>query len=272
MTPIPSGATALGSGLWGMLYTSRHEGARRVVRIRIVQFGSHTVSWRCCRFTYAELGAGMLAQIERIYVTSFPPEEREPVSVLADDIREGRAALYAAVEGPTVLGFGLTLPLTIKGWSYLPYLAVGPSRRGSGVGGQLFRTILEAPMRVRNVERWCGRSSARKPAPRWKMLWSAGSRSTNGTGYSAASGARLPDAYDDAGSRARYASSASDVASTGTCRRLSRAEVIYGGCCIPSWLWAGSHGSGGAVCAGHGGSGARADVSAAQCHRPSPRL
>ena len=145
MTPIPSGATALGSGLWGMLYTSRHEGARRVVRVRIVQFGSHTVSWRCCRFTYAELGAGMLAQIERIYVTSFPPEEREPVSVLADDIREGRAALYAAVEGPTVLGFGLTLPLTIKGWSYLSYLAVGPSRRGSGVGGQLFRTILEAP-------------------------------------------------------------------------------------------------------------------------------
>ena len=103
------------------------------------------MNWECRRLDAAELSPRMLAQIERIYVASFPPTEREPFDALVHDARRGRVALYGAVEEGVALGLGVTLALPIQGTAYLAYLAVDPSRRGAGVGGQLFHTILEAP-------------------------------------------------------------------------------------------------------------------------------
>ncbi|MCU0521592.1 MAG: GNAT family N-acetyltransferase [Anaerolineae bacterium] len=99
----------------------------------------------CRRVEVAELDADTLAQIERIYIASFPPTEREPFDALVHDARRGRIALYRAVEEGVVQGFGVTLALPIQGTAYLAYLAVDSSRRGAGVGGQLFRSILESP-------------------------------------------------------------------------------------------------------------------------------
>ncbi len=95
------------------------------------------------RLGAAELTSEMLVQAKRIYVASFPPCEREPFSDLTREIRDGRATLYGALGDVTILGFGVTLALPIKGTAYLAYLAVASEWRGQGIGGHLFRAILE---------------------------------------------------------------------------------------------------------------------------------
>jgi ribosomal protein S18 acetylase RimI-like enzyme len=100
-----------------------------------------SLEYRC--LGSSELDSRKLSQIRKIYLASFPPSEREPFSALAADIRRGRASVWAALGDGGVQGFGITLALPIQGTAYLAYLAVDPTRRGMGVGGRLFRTILE---------------------------------------------------------------------------------------------------------------------------------
>jgi len=97
----------------------------------------------CLRLAPEDITPDILAQIERISVTSFPPSELEPFSVLADSLRRGDVALFVACVGEAIAGFGVTLKLPIRDTVYLAYLAVDPDRRGQGIGGRLFRTTLE---------------------------------------------------------------------------------------------------------------------------------
>lgn len=72
-----------------------------------------------------------------IYVDSFPPEEREPQSVILDSLRASVGfAFRARLRGRTV-GIASTHLLLQPAAAFLVYLAIDEQQRSSGYGGSL---------------------------------------------------------------------------------------------------------------------------------------
>jgi GNAT superfamily N-acetyltransferase len=96
-----------------------------------------------------KLEARELDRIKAIYEASFSPSLRESFPALMEPVMTGRAALYLASAKGRIGGFALASPLGMTGVNYLAYLAVDSDQRGQGIGGALFRLVLEDAYRLR---------------------------------------------------------------------------------------------------------------------------
>jgi len=83
------------------------------------------------------------AQIEQIYTESFLPAERDPFPVITEGVEHSSLMLLAAQNGADVIGLALVTPLLDIPVLFLPYLAIHSDYRGQGVGGGLFRFMIE---------------------------------------------------------------------------------------------------------------------------------
>ncbi len=86
-----------------------------------------------------------------IYEQSFPVEERETNEQLLNSMRRreqgrekpGRAAHFqVALEGESVLGIALFSTYASTRMGFIPYFAVHPQRRGSGLGARMYQNII----------------------------------------------------------------------------------------------------------------------------------
>ena len=101
------------------------------------------MEWHCQWVKPGYLEAGHLTQIEAIYEASFAPSLKEPFPMLIEPVMRGSTALYLASSDHRVGGFALVTPLGIAKVNYMPYLAVDTALRGQGIGGALFRCVVE---------------------------------------------------------------------------------------------------------------------------------
>jgi GNAT superfamily N-acetyltransferase len=82
-------------------------------------------------------------QIQRIYLNSFPPEEREDFSEHLRGILEGRVILFVAENEGCLVGFATVSQLTCQPIWFLEYIAVSQELQGQGLGSLLFRHVVE---------------------------------------------------------------------------------------------------------------------------------
>jgi len=75
-------------------------------------------------------------RVERLYVTSFPANERRPFSQLLDD-DTGHCKVFAFLEEETFCGFFSVL--SCMDIAHITFFAVEPSLRGKGVGSAALR-------------------------------------------------------------------------------------------------------------------------------------
>ena len=80
--------------------------------------------------------------IERLYVESFPADERRPPDEWRRLIGEGRTQLYEVMADGETVGF-------ITVWdlgdiAYGEHFAIDPSLRGAGIGGKVFDEVVAA--------------------------------------------------------------------------------------------------------------------------------
>ncbi len=84
-----------------------------------------------------------IRQIEAIYITSFPPGEREPFQPLLQSVRRGRHLLFLANEGAAIAGFAFLSRLSRVQCCYLEYLATAPGFRNRGIGARMLSYLRE---------------------------------------------------------------------------------------------------------------------------------
>jgi hypothetical protein len=89
--------------------------------------------------------AGLVADVVwwRLYNDSFPPTEREPPEVILAGLRAGVGLAARARQGRETIALGSATLLTAPPAVFLSYIATDSSRRGTGVGGALFRFMAE---------------------------------------------------------------------------------------------------------------------------------
>jgi len=90
------------------------------------------------------------AQLERIYLASFPPGERDPFGEIVAAVQQGALQLWVARVAATgeIVGLAIAGALPQSGLMYLAYLAVEESWRNRGVGAALFRFLADEAARV----------------------------------------------------------------------------------------------------------------------------
>ena len=79
--------------------------------------------------------------IERIYIQSFPENERAPMKLLKKRAGQGKADFLALYDGEKVVGMAYIVCL--RDLAYLFYLAVDQAERGKGYGTQTISALLE---------------------------------------------------------------------------------------------------------------------------------
>lgn len=80
-----------------------------------------------------------LDALRSLYEEAFQPWAREPFCDLMARERHGDAAAVILADGDEPVALAVTSCLASAGWSYLEYFAVTAARRGSGIGGELWR-------------------------------------------------------------------------------------------------------------------------------------
>lgn len=93
---------------------------------------------------FESAGAAELAQDSEwwnIYEGSFPPEEREPASVILDSVYTGVGLAFRARHGGATVGIATTHLLLRPAAVFLVYLAVENHCRDAGTGGGLFEYL-----------------------------------------------------------------------------------------------------------------------------------
>jgi len=85
----------------------------------------------------------LVEQIERIYVTSFPPSERIPLDSLIQSFERGERRLLVAELNGRILGFAFSLSLPSWNIQNIEYLAVDVSFRNQHVGSKLLQSFEE---------------------------------------------------------------------------------------------------------------------------------
>ncbi len=92
--------------------------------------------------TFESVGIAELAQAPewwKIYTDSFPPEEREPATVILDSLATGAGLAFRARRGGATVAIATTHLLLRPAAVFLVYLAVESGSRGAGTGGRLFQ-------------------------------------------------------------------------------------------------------------------------------------
>ena len=79
--------------------------------------------------------------IEKIYVQSFPDNERAPMKLLKKRAGQGKADFLAIYDGKKIVGMAYIVCL--RDLAYLFYIAVDPTERGKGYGTQTISALLE---------------------------------------------------------------------------------------------------------------------------------
>ena len=74
-----------------------------------------------------------------IYIQSFPANERQPLSVIEQRVKDGLSLMFTAELDNKTLAFGLLWPFQNSQFILLDYLAVAPGYRQSNLGSALFR-------------------------------------------------------------------------------------------------------------------------------------
>lgn len=80
-------------------------------------------------------------EIENLYVSAFPPEERPPEEMFFSNALKDCNELYAIYEDNQFIGF--TNLLFYKDLCYLFFLAVSPEQRNKGYGSQIIKEIFK---------------------------------------------------------------------------------------------------------------------------------
>jgi GNAT superfamily N-acetyltransferase len=84
-----------------------------------------------------------MMEAERIYISSFPPEERMEWASLTSAVWDERGRIDIVRYQNHVVGFAFTEHLDLAGYHFLSYLAVTNQLRGMGLGGWMLRRLLK---------------------------------------------------------------------------------------------------------------------------------
>jgi hypothetical protein len=90
----------------------------------------------------AELTAGQLADVARIYEQAFPPRLRVPFDGLV--LHDPHDLLLTAVEGSVPVAFAASMLLDECGWVFLRYYGVAATRRRQGLGQRFWQLLRPA--------------------------------------------------------------------------------------------------------------------------------
>lgn len=85
--------------------------------------------------------------VEGLYLSAFPPEEREPLSLLLSRAKRGRARFEAHYDNGEFVG--LSSVATVGGLAYVQYLAVVADKQSKGYGGRILAHIKETHPQLR---------------------------------------------------------------------------------------------------------------------------
>jgi GNAT superfamily N-acetyltransferase len=87
--------------------------------------------------------------VRSIFEEAFPIWEREPFDDLVGRVAAGAATPVVMVDSGQPVALAVTSRLDFVEWSYLEYFAVASDHRGHGVGGHLWRAMVQ-DLAVRN--------------------------------------------------------------------------------------------------------------------------
>lgn len=82
------------------------------------------------------------ANLERLYLKTFPESERKPFSLMLQKSREGIMELLA-IEEETGAFLGLAITILYKDLVLLDYFAVSPTMQGQNIGSRALRLLQE---------------------------------------------------------------------------------------------------------------------------------
>jgi GNAT superfamily N-acetyltransferase len=83
-----------------------------------------------------------LKEVSRIYIQSFPADERKPFQLLKQQVSSGKSRLWIATANGEVLLMALYSQLSNPDFSLLEYMAVSPKARNQQVGSQFLAFLL----------------------------------------------------------------------------------------------------------------------------------
>ena len=87
---------------------------------------------------------GRLHDLIRIYLESFPANERKPISCFSEMLQRSDYAIAVAMLGTTVVGFAsVFVPVASTSAALLEYLAVDSFANGKGIGTALVRRAVQ---------------------------------------------------------------------------------------------------------------------------------
>lgn len=89
----------------------------------------------------SQLSAADLALLEKIYLTSFPEEERRPWHQVCHPEKAGCPRLYAILADSHIAG--LVTLWRFERFAYIEHLAIDSSLRGSGIGSKTIKCVIE---------------------------------------------------------------------------------------------------------------------------------
>ncbi len=78
-------------------------------------------------------------KFKKLYIKSFPAEERAPYLLLLNRAKKGKADMFCAISGDEFMG--ILYMLSDEKIAYIFYLAVNEEKRGKGVGGEILSAM-----------------------------------------------------------------------------------------------------------------------------------
>lgn len=90
-----------------------------------------------------ELGAAGRERVREIFEEAFEPWDRDSFDALMRRAEAAEAYVLVLCEGSVPVALAVLSWPGPEGWTYLEYLAVDAARRGGGLGGRLWRGIVD---------------------------------------------------------------------------------------------------------------------------------
>ena len=82
-------------------------------------------------------------KFKKLYIKSFPAEERAPYLLLLNRAKKKKADMFAAVDENGDEFMGILYMLSDEKIAYIFYLAVSEEKRGKGIGGEILSAMKE---------------------------------------------------------------------------------------------------------------------------------
>lgn len=95
---------------------------------------------------------GNFAEAIAIYSAAFPPNERHPVEVIRERVRQGSCRLHVGYVKSEIVFFALVWPLANTDFVLLDYMATKEAYQNRGIGSSFMKTMRETL--VRNKKRF----------------------------------------------------------------------------------------------------------------------